>query len=116
MKTLEATALAVLLAGSAQAADLPEYQARSEAVDRREEVAIRTYAICREAIAESAAPYEPVQIETVLVGPVKRSTLTTRSAPLHVRITYETERGRQVRESSVDCKVARAGVVSITER
>lgn len=116
MKIWGATALAVFLAGTAQGADLPEYQARSASVQERENVALRTFALCREAIAESAAPYGPVQIETVLVGPVKRSTLTTRSAPLHVRITYQTEQGRQVRESSVDCKVARAGVVSITER
>jgi thiazole synthase ThiGH ThiG subunit len=104
------------MASAAEAADLPEYQAQFGVSSGRTTAAMRTYAVCREAIAQSAAPFAPVDIQTVLIGPIRRSTFTTRTAPLHVRIIYETKGGRETRESAVDCRVARNAVVSITER
>jgi hypothetical protein len=115
MRFPTATALAVFLTGSANAADLPDYQAQLHPRDSRANVAMRTYAVCREKIAAEAAPYSPLDIQAVLIGPVKRS-WRTRTAPLHVRITYETDRGREIRRSAVDCQVAGDNVVSLTAR
>ncbi len=116
MRTWTAAALTVLVAGAAHAADLPETYDKTGTSASTGDMAIRTYAMCREAIAAAAADHAALDIQTVLVGPVRRSTFTTRTAPLHVRITYATDQGQQVRQSAVDCRVARNKVVSITPR
>ncbi len=111
-----AMGFAVTLAGSACAADLPDHLASFDVPKSRAILMMRTYAACLKAITESAAPYGAETIQTALLGPVERSTLTTRKAPLHVRITYATEHGREIRELSVKCRVGRNKVISLIDK
>ena len=116
MTRIVAAALAFFCLQSAQAADLPmDYgQTRSEATAGPQAGAgMKTLAACQRAIAAWAEPFGPVDIQTVIVGPVQRQFNGTKIAPLFVRIVYDTQGGRETRKANVRCTVDASDAVAV---
>ncbi len=100
----------------AHAADLPEapLAATPPTIARVQSSAgTQTFLACRNAIAEWAQPYSPVDMEVVSVGRVQRYLDGTRVAPLYVRIVYEVEGGYETRKADVKCTIDRADTIAV---
>ncbi|MCA1439929.1 hypothetical protein I6F07_06760 [Ensifer sp. IC4062] len=68
---------------------------------------------CNEAIAQWAAPYNPVSVETSLAEPVRAGAGGARIATLAVKIDYLRQGGIEPRSATIACTVARNGEVSV---
>jgi hypothetical protein len=115
MSKLCIVGLALIVSSSGYAADLPvDYGEPSQeaTADDRASAGMSTFAACRNAIAQWAEPFSPVDIEMVSIGPVQRKT-GQRTAPLYVRIVYETQGGRETRKARVNCTVDANEVVAV---
>jgi hypothetical protein len=105
-----------LLTGPACAADLPQMDEPqlvmpvSHGVSRADQPTINR---CNGAIAEWAAQYNPVAIETRLPEPVRGSAGGGRIATLFVKIDYLREGGIEPRSATIACTVAADGQVSV---
>jgi hypothetical protein len=69
---------------------------------------------CNAAIAEWAAQYNPVAIETSLSKPVRGSADGAQIATLFVKIDYLREGGIEPRSATIACTVAENGQVSVS--
>jgi hypothetical protein len=70
---------------------------------------------CKAAIAEWAAEYNPVAIETSLTEPVRGRAGGVRIATLFVKIDYLRKGGIEPRSATLACTVAADGQVSVAE-
>ena len=70
---------------------------------------------CNAAIAEWAAQYNPVAVETSLTNPVRRRAGGARIATLSVKIDYLRKGGIEPRSATIACTVAADGQVSVAE-
>jgi len=70
---------------------------------------------CNAAIAEWAAQYNPVVVETSLTEPVRRRSGGVRIATLFVKIDYLRKGGIELRSATIACTVAADGQVSVAE-
>ena len=70
---------------------------------------------CNAAIAEWAAQYNPVAVETSLTEPVRRGPGGERVATLFVKIDYLRTGGVEPRSATIACTVAADGQVSVAE-
>ena len=115
MQTISALGAALLFfAGAAGAADLPQtndlVMPVSHGISRADRPTVNR---CNAAIAEWAAQYHPLAVETRLTEPVRRSTDGARTATLFVSIDYKREGGIEPRSATIDCTVASTGKVSV---
>jgi hypothetical protein len=124
MHTIRMLGAALLfLAGSAHTADLPQGDAPPSEGDTSSLVMPVSYGIslpdrptvnrCNSAIAEWAAQYNPVAVETSLTEPVRASAGDARVATLFVEIDYLREGGIEPRSATIACTVAADGQVSV---
>ncbi|MCO5965716.1 hypothetical protein [Sinorhizobium meliloti] len=105
------SAVMIFLAGPAFAADLlPLVMPVSHGVSAADRPTVNR---CNEAIAQWAAPYDPVAIETSLVEPVRASAAGARIATLSVAIDYPSQGGVEPRSATIACTVASDGEVSV---
>ena len=116
MSRMLAAALTLLFVPFAEAADLPADEGSPSPSQLQAEgpAAMRTYAACRRAIALWAEPFSPVDVQTVSVGPVQRNLKGTKTAPLYVRIVYDTAAGRETRKAHVRCSVSGSDAVEVS--
>ena len=112
MARLAALLIPFLGVGLAQAADLPELSAVQDAAPPAEmsqeappKAGGRTFAVCRNAIAEWAQAYRPVDVDVITLGPVRRNLDGTRGASLYVRLVYEVKGGLETRKADVECTI-----------
>ena len=107
-----------VLTGTAFAADLPQMgepqlvMPVSHGVSRADRPTVNR---CNAAIAEWAAQYNPVALETSLTEPVRRSANGARIATLFVKIDYQRKGGIEPRSATIACTVAADGQVSVAE-
>ena len=110
------SAAMVLLTGPACAADLPQMNEPrlvmpvSHGVSSADRPTVNR---CNAAIAEWAAQYNPVGLETSLTEPVRGSDGGGRIATLFVKIDYLREGGVEPRSATIACTVAADGEVSV---
>jgi hypothetical protein len=103
----------------AQAADLPEASVIGDAgppvamSEQAPRAGGRTFAVCRNAIAEWAQSYQPVDMDVVSLGPVRRNLDGTRGASLYVRIVYEVQGGLETRKADVECTIDRNDSIAV---
>ncbi|MCA1407247.1 hypothetical protein I6F26_14530 [Ensifer sp. IC3342] len=104
------SAAMLFLAGPAFAADLlPQLvMPVSHGISRADRPTVNR---CNEAIAQWAAPYNPVAVETSLTEPVRAG--GARIATLAVKIDYLRQGGIEPRSATIACTVARDGEVSV---
>jgi hypothetical protein len=104
----------LFLAGPACGADLPLRSAPvmpvSHGVSRADRPTVNR---CNAAIAEWAAQYDPVAVETSLAEPVQEDAGGARVATLFVKINYLREGGIEPRSATIACTVARNGKVNV---
>ena len=74
----------------------------------------RTVNRCNAAIAEWAAQYEPVAVETSPTEPLHRGPGGVRVVTLLVKIDYQRAGGIEPRSATVTCTVAADGQVSVS--
>jgi hypothetical protein len=113
------SAATLFLAGPAGAADLPQtHEPRlvmpvSHGVPRTERPIVNR---CNAAIAQWAAQYNPVAVETSLTEPIRQRAGGARIATLFVKIDYLRKGGVEPRSATIDCTVAANGQVSVALR
>jgi hypothetical protein len=110
------TATMLFLTGLASAADLPQIDERQLVMPVSHGVSLAdrsTVNRCNAAIAEWAAQYNPVAIETSLSEPVRGSAGGAQIATLFVKIDYLREGGIEPRSATIACRVAADGQVSV---
>ena len=66
---------------------------------------------CQDGIAEWAAEYQAVRVETVSTGFVQKIPSGGFVAPLHVRIVYARKGGYETREAEVNCTSSASGAI-----
>jgi hypothetical protein len=119
MHTIRMLSAAVLfLTGPAYAADLPQMDDSQLVMPVSHGVSLAdrpTVNRCNAAIAEWAAQYNPVAVETSLTEPVRRSDGGVRIATLFVKIDYLRAGGIEPRSATIACTVAADGQVSVAE-
>jgi hypothetical protein len=109
------SAAVVLLTGPAYAADLPEMNEPQLVMPVSHGISLAarpTINRCNAAIAEWAAQYNPVSIETNLSKSV-RGSAGGQTATLFVKIDYLREGGIEPRSATIACTVAADGQVSV---
>jgi hypothetical protein len=111
MKWIKAVALALLSVEVAQGATIPERQPIAASLQFPDD-GMLSFKACQRWIADSAKPYRPVVIETVITGPIQRLAEGVRIAPLFVRMVYEREGGRETRKSHIECTIDANGAVT----
>jgi hypothetical protein len=113
------SAVALFLAGPAYAADLPlTHEPRlvmpvSHGVPRADRPIVKR---CNAAIAQWAAQYNPITLQTSLTEPVRERAGGARIATLFVKIDYPRKGGVEPRSATIDCTVAANGQVSVALR
>jgi hypothetical protein len=119
MHTMRMLGAAMLFfTGPACAADLPQMDEPqlvmpvSHGVSRADRPTVNR---CNAAIAEWAAQYNPVAVETSLTEPVRRRAGGARIATLFVKIDYLRKGGIEPRSATIACTVAADGQVSVAE-
>ena len=119
MHTMRMLSAAMLfLTGPAGAADLPQMDEPQLVMPVSHGVSLAdrpTVNRCNAAIAEWAAQYNPVAVETSLTEPVQRSADGARIATLFVKIDYLRKGGIEPRSATIACTVAVDGQVSVAE-
>jgi hypothetical protein len=117
MHTMRMLSAAMLfLTGPACAADLPQMDEPqlvmpvSHGVSRADRPTVNR---CNAAIAEWAAQYNPIAVETSLTEPVRRRAGGARIATLLVKIDYLRKGGIEPRAATIACTVAADGQVSV---
>jgi hypothetical protein len=117
MHTIRTLSVAMLsLAGPAGAADLPQGDTSPLVMPVSHGISVAdrpTVNRCNSAIAEWAAQYNPVAVETSLTEPVRASAGGARIATLFVEIDYLREGGIEPRSATIACTVAADGQVSV---
>jgi hypothetical protein len=112
------SAAMLLLTGPAFAADLPQMDEPklvmpvSHGVSRADRPTVNR---CNAAIAEWAARFNPVAVETSLTEPVREGAGGVRIATLFVEIDYLREGGIEPRSATIACTVTSDGQVSVAE-
>ncbi len=112
------SAVMLFLTGPAFAADLPQMDEPQLVMPVSHGVSLAdrpTVNRCNAAIAEWAAQYNPVAVETSLTEPMQRSADGARIATLFVKIDYLRKGGIEPRSATIACKVAVDGQVSVAE-
>jgi hypothetical protein len=112
------SAAMLLLTGQASAADLPQMEEPQLVMPVSHGISLAdrpTVNRCNEAIAEWAAQYNPVAVETSLSEPVQRRAGGVRIATLFVKIDYLRKGGIEPRSATIACTVAADGQVSVAE-
>ncbi|WP_246800615.1 hypothetical protein [Mesorhizobium amorphae] len=110
------TAAMLFLPGLASAADLPQLDERqlvmpvSHGISPADRSTVNR---CNSAIAEWAAQYNPVAVETSLTEPVLQRAGGVRIATLFVEIDYLRKGGVEPRSATIACTVAADGQVSV---
>jgi hypothetical protein len=110
------SAATLFLAGPTFAADLPQMDETQLVMPVSHGVSLAdrpTVNRCNAAIAEWAAQYNPVAIETSLREPVLRRAGGERIATLFVKIDYLRQGGVEPRSATIACTVAADGQVSV---
>ena len=110
------SAAVFVFTGVAYAADLPQLDESQLVMPVSHGVSLAarpTIDRCNAAIAEWAAPYNPIAIATSLSEPVRQSAGGARIATLHVKIEYLREGGIEPRSATIACTVAADGQVSV---
>ena len=110
------TAAMLFLPGLASAADLPQLDERQLVMPVSHGISLAdrsTVNRCNSAIAEWAAQYNPVAVETSLTEPVRRRAGGVRIATLFVAIDYLRKGGVEPRSATIACTVAADGQVSV---
>jgi hypothetical protein len=119
MHTIRMLSAAVLfLAGPACSADLPQMHEQKLVMPVSHGVSLAdrpTVNRCNAAIAQWAAQYNPVAVETSLKEPVSGSAGGERTATLFVKINYLRKGGIEPRSATIACTVAADGQVSVAE-
>ena len=119
MHTTRMLSAAILfLTGPACAADLPQMDEPQLVTPISHGVSLAdrpTVNRCNAAIAEWAAQYNPVAVETSLTEPVRRRDGGVRIATLFVKIDYLRKGGIEPRSATIACTVAADGQVSVAE-
>lgn len=108
----------LFLAGPVCAADLPQMDEPKLVMPVSHGVSLAdrpTVSRCNGAIAEWAAQYNPVAVETSLTEPVRRGDDGVRIATLFVKIDYLRTGGIEPRSATIACTVAADGQVSVAE-
>jgi hypothetical protein len=106
----------LVLAGPAAAADLPMASEQqlvmpvSHGISRADSPTVKR---CNAAIAQWAAQYDPIALETSLTKPVFANASGARTATLFVSIDYRVEGGIEPRSATIACTVASNGKVSV---
>ena len=106
------------LAGAACAADVPQTHDALLAMPVKPGVSLAerpTIDRCNAAIAESAAEYKAVAIETSLTEPMRGRAGGMRTATLSVKIDYLRTGGIEQRSAVIVCTVAADGQVELKE-
>jgi hypothetical protein len=106
----------LFLTGPAWAADLPRMDAPQLVMPVSRDVSPADRPIvnrCNAAIAEWAAQYNPVAVETSLTEPVREGAGGTQIATLFVEIGYRRTGGIEPRSATIACTVAADGQVSV---
>jgi hypothetical protein len=110
------SAAVAILTGPACAADLPRMDEPQLVMPVSQGISLAdrpTVNRCNAAIAEWAAQYNPVAVETSLTEPVRRSAGGARIATLFVKIDYRREGGIEPRSATIACTVAANSEVSV---
>ncbi len=110
------SAAVVLFAVPAYAADLPEMNEPQLVMPVSHGISLAarpTINRCNAAIAEWAAQYNPVAIETNLSKSVRGSSGGGQTATLFVKIDYLREGGIEPRSATIACTVTADGQVSV---
>jgi hypothetical protein len=119
MHTIRMLSAAILfLTGPAGAADLPQMDEPQLVMPVSHGVSLAdrpTVNRCNAAIAEWAAQYNPVAVETSLTEPVRRPAGGERIATLFVKIDYLRRGGIEPRSATIACTVEADGQVSVAE-
>jgi hypothetical protein len=117
MHTIRVLSAAMLfLTGPVCAADLPQMDEPQLVMPVSHGVSLAdrsTVNRCNAAIAEWAAQYNPVAVETSLTEPVRRRAGGVRIATLFVEIDYLRTGGIEPRSATIACTVAADGQVSV---
>lgn len=74
---------------------------------------METFAACKRAISELAAPFGSIAVEITTVGLVRRYLDGKSVSPLFVRIVYATVNGTETRQANVECSVDANDVVAV---
>ncbi len=70
---------------------------------------------CRQAIELAARPLGAVNVRAASAGPLSRQRRGAITAPIHVRIDYESQAGIEVRQARIRCRLDGAGrVIGVT--
>jgi hypothetical protein len=101
MRWIEGMAMASFFCGCAQAADLSEMPST-------------TVALCRGAIEEWAAQFQPISVDTAVIRP-EMATSEGKRIELAVQVVYDTQGGPETRNANIGCTVDRNGSVSVAE-
>ena len=70
-----------------------------------------TFTACKQWIEDSAKPYAPVAVQTVMTGPVQRPYGGKRIATLFVRIVFDRHGGPETRKNHIECTIDANGKV-----
>jgi hypothetical protein len=71
--------------------------------------------VCRQAIESAARPLGAVNVRAASAGPLSRQRRGALTAPIHVRIDYESQAGIDVRQARIRCHLDVAGrVIGVT--
>jgi hypothetical protein len=71
--------------------------------------------VCRETIESAARPLGAVNVRAASAGPLSRQRRGALTAPIHVRIDYESQGGIDVRQARIRCHLDVAGrVIGVT--
>lgn len=117
MCQIKAVAATFLLFSSAHAADLPMMTTPAATgatygVSRADRA---TVTACQRAIAQWAAQFNPIDVDTSLAGPIRGGAGQDRAARLFVRVVYERQGGPETRSATIDCTVSADGEVNVAE-
>ena len=117
MFTIRVLSAAMLFfTGPVWAADLPQMDKQQLVMPVSHGVSLAerpTVNRCNAAIAEWAAQYNPIAVESSLTEPVRRGSGGARIATLFVKIDYLRKGGIEPRSATIACTVASDGQVSV---
>lgn len=108
MLPIKTAAAMLLLVGSANAADPVVTYSAAPA----ERVMVSA---CHEAIAQWAAQFDPIDVETSIIGPVQAQGRGDRMATLFVEIVYARQGGPEPRSATIDCTMDAGGAIAVAE-
>lgn len=91
----------------------PQYRGAMAALGRAAAVPVGTVTACRNGIIWGARPHDPVRIDAVSAGKLRRMQGGGVIAPLMVRIVYDRQGGYEIREAKVNCQLNANGAVVV---